>query len=126
MGLSHVKDQIIGDETTRGISGGQRKRVSIGMELVSKPSLLFLDEPTSGLDSTTSHEVVKIVTSLAKETSCTSVAVIHQPRFETLMLFDDVFLLATGGYLAYAGPTNTVVDYFEKELGVKFPQSKSG
>ena len=57
LGLSHVSDSLIGDEETRGISGGQRKRVNIGMELVADPTLLFLDEPTSGLDSVSSMEV---------------------------------------------------------------------
>ena len=59
LGLVHVQRSAIGDETTRGISGGQRKRVNVGMEMVSQPSLLFLDEPTSGLDSTTSYDLVR-------------------------------------------------------------------
>jgi ABC-type multidrug transport system ATPase subunit len=60
--LDHVSDSCIGDEATRGISGGQRKRVNVGMEMVADPSLLFLDEPTSGLDSTTSFDLVKRIT----------------------------------------------------------------
>jgi len=58
--LDHVSDSCIGDEATRGISGGQRKRVNVGMEMVADPSLLFLDEPTSGLDSTTSFDLVQV------------------------------------------------------------------
>lgn len=121
IGLAHVKDSIIGDENKRGISGGQRKRVSIAMEFVSMPKILFLDEPTSGLDSTTSHAVVEMITQFAEESTCTSIAVIHQPRFETLCLFDQVILLAAGGFLAYAGPTTKVVQYFTEVLGATFP-----
>ena len=58
LGLSHIVDSEIGSVEKRGISGGQRKRVNVGMEMVSDPSLLFLDEPTSGLDSTTSYDLV--------------------------------------------------------------------
>merc|ERR1740121_3301207 len=83
MGLAHVKDSRIGDENSRGISGGQRKRVSIAMELICKPSLLFLDEPTTGLDATTSQSVVKLLTKYARDRSCTTMAVVHQPRYET-------------------------------------------
>ena len=65
--LDQVSDSIIGDEKTRGISGGQRKRVNIGMEMVADPSLLFLDEPTSGLDSTTTFAVVRALKCLSKK-----------------------------------------------------------
>jgi hypothetical protein len=119
--LHHIRDSKIGDEKDRGISGGQRKRVSIAMEMVSYPSLLFLDEPTSGLDSSTSHSVVEMVERFAKESNCTSIAVIHQPRFDTLQLFNQIVLLATGGYLVYSGPATKVVTYFKEELGVDFP-----
>lgn len=120
-GLSHVKDEQIGNETVRGISGGQRKRVSIAMEFVCRPALLFLDEPTSGLDSTTSHAVVKLITANAHHNLCTTAAVIHQPRLETLMEFDYVILLATGGFLTYAGSTRNVATYFSNVLKVTFP-----
>lgn len=121
MGVLHVRDTLIGDEETRGVSGGQRKRVSIAMELISQPALLFLDEPTSGLDSTTSHSVVEVVTRYAKVSRCTTLAVIHQPRFETLQLFDQVILLAAGGYLVFSGSTQVVVDYFEQKTAISFP-----
>jgi ABC-type multidrug transport system ATPase subunit len=124
LGLAHVADTIIGDENIRGVSGGQRKRVSIAMELVARPTLLFLDEPTSGLDSTTSHAVVETIVDVSKASGSTSLAVIHQPRFETLSLFDQVILLASGGHLVYSGPTKDAMKYFQQELGVVFrPQA---
>jgi len=98
LGGGKVRNTIIGNEASRGVSGGQRKRVSFAMEFVSSPSLLFLDEPTSGLDSTTSHSVVDVFTKAARRTRCTTIAVIHQPRYETLLLFDRVIMLASGGH----------------------------
>ena len=80
LGLQHVKNSPIGDEKTRGISGGQRKRVNVGMELVSRPSLLFLDEPTSGLDSTTSFELVASLQEMGKR-GLNSILVLHQPSY---------------------------------------------
>ena len=67
------------------------------MELVAQPACLMLDEPTSGLDSSTAHQVIAELRSLANTTNCTSLAVIHQPRWETLQLFDQLVLLAPGG-----------------------------
>jgi len=116
-----LQDTKIGDETARGVSGGQRKRVSIAMEFVAKPALLFLDEPTSGLDSTTSYAVMDCITSTARETHCTTVAVVHQPRYEMLLLFDRLVLLASGGFLVYSGPAKDAQVYFETMLGVHFP-----
>ncbi|CAE7201591.1 Abcg2, partial [Symbiodinium microadriaticum] len=120
LGDSQLRKTAIGDEQVKGVSGGQRKRVSIAMEFVARPSLLFLDEPTSGLDSTTSHSVVDVVTQAAKKQRCTTIAVIHQPRYETLRLFDNVILLAAGGFLVYSGPTGDVERYFSDVLGVRF------
>ena len=62
MGLANIRDSIIGDEQVRGISGGQRKRVNIALELITEPSLLFLDEPTSGLDGTSTLEILTDLT----------------------------------------------------------------
>jgi ABC-type multidrug transport system ATPase subunit len=109
----------IGDEDERGVSGGERKRVNIGMELVSQPSVLLLDEPTSGLDATTSIEVVRGLKAVA-QTGVNVVVVLHQPRVEILRLFDDLLLLAPGGRTAYAGPTRKAVDYLQG-LGYVLP-----
>ena len=89
LGLDFVQDSPIGDEATRGISGGQRKRVNVGMEMVSDPSVLFLDEPTSGLDSTTSYELVSALHAIARK-GCNVITVLHQPSFELYQKFGKV------------------------------------
>ncbi|KAJ3119093.1 hypothetical protein HDU96_000008 [Phlyctochytrium bullatum] len=123
LGLSHVKHTEIGDEMTRGVSGGQRKRVNIGMELASTPLSIFLDEPTSGLDSTSALDVATILRSISR-LGLTIISVIHQPRVEIFNSFDDVLLIAPGGRTAYLGPVSEVQQYFEDLMGVRFdPQS---
>jgi len=119
LGLSHVQHEPIGDETTRGISGGQRKRVNVGMEMVSNPSLLFLDEPTSGLDSATSYELLEALKELAKK-GTNIVVVLHQPSWQLFQLFDDVLLLGKGGCTVYLGASGDAQEYFEK-LGFECP-----
>ena len=109
----------IGDDAERGVSGGERKRVNIGMELVAQPSLLLLDEPTSGLDASTSIDVVRGLKSVA-QSGVNVVVVLHQPRVEILRLFDDLLLLAPGGRTVYAGPTQNAVAYFNG-LGYALP-----
>ncbi|ORY18078.1 hypothetical protein BCR33DRAFT_777678 [Rhizoclosmatium globosum] len=118
LNLSHVQHSLIGSETERGVSGGQRKRVNIGMELGGVPIALFLDEPTSGLDSTSSLKVAEILRKIAS-LGLTIVAVIHQPRYEIFQQFNDILMLVPGGKTAYIGPTAFVVAYF-KELGYFF------
>ena len=117
--LKSIRYSPIGDEDVRGISGGQRKRVNIGIELVSDPTLLFLDEPTSGLDSSSS---LSICSALRKISSLglTIVSVIHQPRYEIFEMFHDVLLLAKGGRTVYLGPTKDALSYFES-LGFECP-----
>ncbi|KAJ3114226.1 hypothetical protein HDU96_002395 [Phlyctochytrium bullatum] len=128
LGLSHVQHTEIGDEMTRGVSGGQRKRVNIGMELASTntiaaPLSIFLDEPTSGLDSTSALDVATILRSISS-LGLTIISVIHQPRVEIFNSFDDVLLIAPGGRTAYLGPVSEVQQYFEDLMGVRFdPQS---
>ena len=120
LGLSHVQHEPIGDETTRGISGGQRKRVNVGMEMVSSPSLLFLDEPTSGLDSATSYELLEALKELAKK-GTNIVVVLHQPSWQLFQLFDDVLLLGKGGSTVYLGPSGDAQSYFDR-MGFTCPQ----
>lgn len=103
MGMAHIRDSIIGDERVRGISGGQRKRVNIALELLTEPKIIFLDEPTSGLDATSTLEILQILRSLANS-GTTIILTIHQPRVEAYRLIDNVILLVTGGRLAYYGP----------------------
>jgi ABC-type multidrug transport system ATPase subunit len=82
----------------QGISGGEKKRTAIGIELVIKPSLVFLDEPTSGLDSFAAYSVIHKLAGLAKNDGCNVLTTIHQPSSEVFHLFDRVMLLG-GGHL---------------------------
>ncbi|KAJ3094464.1 hypothetical protein HDU97_008035 [Phlyctochytrium planicorne] len=121
LNLTKVKHTPIGDELTRGISGGQRKRVNVGMELVACPLAVFLDEPTSGLDSTSALDLADILRSVA-HLGLTIVSVIHQPRIEIFERFDDVLLISPGGLTAYFGPIGGAKAYFES-LGFYFDPS---
>jgi len=118
--LNDIKESRIGDEQVRGISGGQRKRVNIGMELVADPTVLFLDEPTSGLDSTSSLQVLKALKQVATQTGVTIITVLHQPRYEIFCMFDEVLLLGKGGRTVYLGPTIAAESYFG-HLGFPIP-----
>ncbi|KAM5585927.1 ABC transporter G family member 9 [Rosa sericea] len=108
--LTKCKNSIIGDELLRGVSGGERRRVSIGQELLINPSLLFLDEPTSGLDSTTAQRIVKALWDLANGRR-TIVMTIHQPSSRLLYMFHKVMLLSEGNAL-YFGNVSDVMNYF--------------
>jgi len=120
LGLCHVKYNIIGDVEQRGLSGGERKRVNIGMELASDPNVLFLDEPTSGLDSTAATEVVKCLQTIARVGNITVVCVIHQPRWDIFKLFDDVLFMGPGGTTVYHGTVERATHYFER-IGFPVP-----
>ena len=124
LGMAHVAQTIVGDEETRGISGGQRKRVNIGMELVAEPSVLFLDEPTSGLDSSTSFEVCHNLRNIAEMQGLTVAAVIHSPSPATFRQFHDFMLLGKGGHVVYMGPRDQAVDYFA-HIGFELPSDES-
>jgi len=112
---------IIGNEEERGISGGQRKRVNIGMELVADPNILFLDEPTSGLDSSTSFEVCALLKEIAVKQNMTIVAVIHSPSIQAFEQFDDLLLLGKGGRTVFFGPIPQAKDYFAR-IGFPCPE----
>lgn len=95
LNLSHVKHTNIGDERTRGISGGQRKRVNIGIELGSVPLALFMDEPTSGLDANTALNVCELLQKISR-LGLTIISIIHQPRCEIFKKFDNLLLFIPG------------------------------
>uniref|UniRef100_A0A7S2W930 ABC transporter domain-containing protein n=1 Tax=Rhizochromulina marina TaxID=1034831 RepID=A0A7S2W930_9STRA len=117
--LERIEHSVIGDAENRGISGGQRKRVNIGLEMVADPSLLFLDEPTSGLDSTTSFAVVHALQQLARK-GANVIVVLHQPSYQVFEMFDDVIFLAKGGYSVYVGRADGALGFFTG-LGFKIP-----
>ncbi|PSS16458.1 ABC transporter G family member 10 like [Actinidia chinensis var. chinensis] len=96
LGLEHVAGMRIGSDTRRGISGGEKRRVSIGVDLVHDPYVLLIDEPTSGLDSASALHVVFLLKSMAKNQGKTIVLTIHQPGFRILEMFDKAVLLSNG------------------------------
>ncbi|EGG18950.1 ABC transporter G family protein [Cavenderia fasciculata] len=114
MGLKRCKDTLVGDDKIRGISGGERRRVTIAIELLTGPSILFVDEPTSGLDSNTSLSVMRAIRKLANS-GRTIICTIHQPRSNIYNLFDKLLLLGDGSTIYY-GETQLALDYF-KNLG---------
>ncbi|XP_020215777.1 ABC transporter G family member 18 [Cajanus cajan] len=109
LGLQSATHTYIGDEGRRGVSGGERRRVSIGIDIIHKPSLLFLDEPTSGLDSTSAYSVVEKVKDIARGGSIVLMT-IHQPSFRIQMLLDKITVLARGR-LIYMGRPDAVQAY---------------
>jgi len=119
--IDHVVHSIIGDERKRGVSGGQRKRVNIGMELVARPKVLFLDEPTSGLDSVTSLILAQLLRKLARQMGISVAAVIHSPSRETFENFDDLTLLGAGGQIIYQGAVDRAPAYFAS-IGFPVPE----
>jgi len=115
---------VVGNRVSGGgLSGGQRKRVNIGLELAACPTLLFLDEPTSGLDSTSSLMLCGMLKKMT-ELGMTVVMVIHQPRYSLFTLIDDVLLLGKGGRTVYVGPTNGAKAYLEN-LGFAMPPNEN-
>ncbi|BAT72614.1 ABC transporter G family member STR-like isoform X1 [Vigna umbellata] len=112
LGLQSATHTYIGDEGRRGVSGGERRRVSIGIDIIHKPSLLFLDEPTSGLDSTSAYSVVEKVKDIARGGSIVLMT-IHQPSFRIQMLLDQITVLARGR-LIYMGKPDALQDHMSR------------
>uniref|UniRef100_A0A8C9TYQ7 ATP binding cassette subfamily G member 2 (JR blood group) n=1 Tax=Scleropages formosus TaxID=113540 RepID=A0A8C9TYQ7_SCLFO len=110
LGLTKVADSKVGTQMIRGISGGERKRTAIGMELIMEPSVLFLDEPTTGLDASTAHSVLLLLKRMASQ-GRTIILSIHQPRYSIYRLFDTLTLLVSGKQV-YHGPAQSALDYF--------------
>ncbi|KAJ0970968.1 hypothetical protein J5N97_018927 [Dioscorea zingiberensis] len=111
LGLGRVAHSMIGGPLFRGLSGGERKRVSIGLEMLVNPSLLLLDEPTSGLDSTMALRTMSILRRLAAEDGRTVVVTIHQPSNRIYNMFDKIVVLSEGSPIYYGQPSS-VLEYF--------------
>lgn len=117
--LEKAADTKIGGPLVKGVSGGERKRTSIGVELITDPNLIFLDEPTTGLDSFTAQNVVEVLSSLAAS-GRTIISTIHQPNSEIYEDFDQLMLMA-GGKTLYLNDASKAVDYFSS-IGEKCPE----
>eukprot|EP00198_Chlamydomonas_reinhardtii_P001132 XP_001690467.1 predicted protein [Chlamydomonas reinhardtii] len=113
VGLAHVRNVIVGSPMKKGISGGERKRLCVAMELLTRPKLLFLDEPTSGLDSVTALSLCRLLRRLAMTRTCTVVTTIHQPQAKIFHLFDQLLLL-NRGTIVYQGPAQDALDFFDR------------
>ena len=119
LSLDHWRKTLIGDTKIKGLSGGEKWRTSIAIELASDPPILFLDEPTSGLDSFTSTKIVKLISDLAKNGKMI-IATIHQPNSESFAMFDKLLLLVDGNTV-YQGRAEDSVDYFNR-IGYEVPE----
>ena len=124
LGLDKCSSTYVGNQLLRGISGGEMKRLSIGVELLREPTVLLLDEPTSGLDSRSALQLCKNLSRLAKKFNHTVIAVIHQPRSQIVRLFDDLLVLAPGGKQIYFGKRSNVIGYFNSK-GYECPEREN-
>ncbi|XP_031100886.1 ABC transporter G family member 31 [Ipomoea triloba] len=122
LGLDICSDTMVGNDMLRGVSGGQRKRVTTGEMIVGPRKTLFMDEISTGLDSSTTYQIVKCIRNFVHLMEGTVLMALLQPAPETFDLFDDLILLSEG-YVVYHGPRVNVVEFFES-LGFKLPPRK--
>ncbi|XP_039032839.1 ABC transporter G family member 12-like [Hibiscus syriacus] len=122
MGLQECADRLIGNWHLRGISGGEKKRLSIALEILTRPHLLFLDEPTSGLDSASAFFVIQTLRNVGRD-GRTIITAIHQPSSEVFSLFDDLILLS-GGEQVYFGEAKMAAKFFA-EVGFPCPSRRN-
>jgi ABC-type multidrug transport system ATPase subunit/ABC-type multidrug transport system permease subunit len=121
MGLKECADNLIGSELIKGISGGEKRRVTIAIQILTDPRVLLLDEPTSGLDAFTAMSIIEVLQGLAAE-GRTLIMTIHQSRSDLFTHFSQVLLLARGGYPVYAGLGQQMLPHFAA-LGHDCPQT---
>ena len=112
--LFEIRDLLVGDPLNKKISGGQRKRLNIGLELMREPAVLFADEPTSGLSSHDSEKVMELLKDQATKGRLVYV-IIHQPSSNILKMFDRLWVLDKGGYMIYDGDPVEAIVYFKTE-----------
>jgi ABC-type multidrug transport system ATPase subunit len=122
LGLEMCADIVVGDEMLRGISGGQRKRVTTGEMLVGPTNALFMDEISTGLDSSTTFQIMKCLRQIIHILNGTAVISLLQPEPEIYELFDDIILLSDG-QIVYQGPCEHVLEFFES-MGFRCPDRK--
>ncbi|XP_075642104.1 pleiotropic drug resistance protein 1-like isoform X6 [Castanea sativa] len=122
LGLESCADIMVGDEMRRGISGGQRKRVTVGEMLVGPARAFFMDEISTGLDSSTTFQIVNSLRQAIHTLEGTAVISLLQPAPETYDLFDDIILLSDG-QVVYQGPRENALEFFES-MGFKCPERK--
>ena len=115
IGLLDIKDQLVGGVFNQGISGGQRKRLNIALELIREPAILFIDEPTSGLSSSDSENIIDLLKELSLKGKLIYV-VIHQPSSDIYKKIDKLLLLDMGGYLIYNGNPVDALVYFKSQI----------
>lgn len=122
--LNKCADTPVGGVMIRGISGGEKKRTTIGVELISSPSILFLDEPTTGLDANTAFEVMKLMSDIKNEDGNTVISILHQPSNEIMNLFDQVIILSDGMIVFDGDPKN--INQRIHKLGFRMPKFSNG
>jgi ABC-type multidrug transport system ATPase subunit len=115
LGLHEIRNIQVGSPLNKKISGGQRKRLNISLELIREPAIMFLDEPTSGLSSRDSENILDLLKELARKGKLLFI-VIHQPSSEIFKMFDKLIILDTGGYLIYNGNPIDSIEYFKKKI----------
>jgi ABC-type multidrug transport system ATPase subunit len=122
LGLDICADILVGDNMHRGISGGQKKRVTTGEMIVGPTTALFMDEISTGLDSSTTFQIVKCLSQFCHVMEATILMSLLQPAPETFQLFDDIILLSEG-QVVYHGPKENVLEFF-RGCGFKCPERK--
>ncbi|HUX58056.1 MAG TPA: ATP-binding cassette domain-containing protein [Bacteroidales bacterium] len=115
LGLYEIRDMKVGSPLNKKISGGQRKRLNISLELIREPAIMFLDEPTSGLSSRDSENILDLLKELARKGKLLFI-VIHQPSSDIFKMFDKLIILDTGGYLIYNGNPVDSIEYFKRKI----------
>lgn len=115
LGLYEIRNIQVGSPLNKKISGGQRKRLNISLELIREPAIMFLDEPTSGLSSRDSENILDLLKELARKGKLLFI-VIHQPSSEIFKMFDKLIILDTGGFLIYNGNPVDSIEYFKRKI----------
>jgi len=123
LGLDHIQNDVVGSPDDRGISGGQKKRVNIGCELVSMPAVIFMDEPTSGLDGAATLELSNCLKQL-QTSGLTICCVIHQPRASVFHSFSHLLLLGSSGQQIYCGRSELMRPYLTS-LSFRLPNEEN-